>query len=121
MRDLTKEELALAPDWATHYSLFIHDVVIYQSDEFWWWSGIDSDGQPGKLINHTEVDFGAKPIPRKPFDITNHNFGDSVQHVELCGFELTLYCVDGYRHVEIYKEDAIAIAKALGVAAEDLK
>ena len=57
------------------------------------------------------------------FDITKHEFGDTVQHFESDGFELSLYCVDGFRHIELYKDDAIAIAiaKALGVTGEDLK
>ena len=58
---------------------------------------------------------------KNPFDITKHEFGDTVQHFESDGFELSLYCVDGFRHIELYKDDAIAIAKALGVTGEDLK
>lgn len=60
-------------------------------------------------------------VQPKPFDITKHEFGDTVQHFESDGFELSLYCVDGFRHIELYKDDAIAIAKALSVTAEDLK
>lgn len=57
----------------------------------------------------------------KSFDITKHEFGGTIQHFESDSFEISLYCVDGFRHIELYKNDIIAIAKALGVTAEDLK
>ena len=55
------------------------------------------------------------------FDINKHEFGDTVLFVECEGCKLTIYCDDDFGFVELYKLDAIAIAKALGVTGDDLK
>lgn len=55
----------------------------------------------------------------EPFDIAKHEFGDTVGFVEVDVLELTLNCT-GMNYIELYKGDAIAIAKALGVTAKDL-
>lgn len=125
MRDLTEEELKLAPDWATHYQILDlstkYKLDFVSKSEF---CHLNNQNELTEVMSHIA---GITPedieIPRdkKPFDITKHEFGDTVQHMESDGCELSLYCVDGFRHVELYKDDAIAIAKALGVTAEDLK
>ena len=112
MRDLTKEELELAPDWATHYMIDFGGVI-YESKQFCWWYGM---GEP--LRNFTFNDERNRPIP-KSFDINNYRsplMHDSEQpfaHMSL---------VDGLRVDGLVNKDwAIAIAKALGVTGDDLK
>lgn len=55
--------------------------------------------------------------PKKPFDITKHEFSDDFTYFdfELCKDE-GIVIVDG----GINKNDVIAIAKALGVTGDDL-
>lgn len=123
MRALTEEELALAPEWATHYIVNIHGDVIYQNDDSWWWSGMSTP-----LQNHAKAEFGAKPIPRRPFDITKYEFSDGdLSALKAEGGIMWIdieYGGSGNRDVAsavINNLDAIAIARALGVTAEDLK
>ncbi len=61
-------------------------------------------------------------IINEPFDIVDYGLSDNdIDEIEVIdGSELTIYCTDDFRFVELYKDDAIAIAKALGVTAEDL-
>ena len=123
MRDLTEEELKLAPDWATHYDtdfMVAYPVKVTFIDED---RAVDLF-QNDNLGDIYDNNLGIRKEDRlivKPFDITKYEFGDTIQHFESYGSELSLYCVDGFRHVELYKDDAIAIAKALGVTGEDLK
>lgn len=37
MRDLTAEELALAPEWATHYKIDVDDDVLFESENYFLW------------------------------------------------------------------------------------
>lgn len=111
MRDLTEEELALAPEWATHYFIDTSDdTPIYESKNLCWWAGL------GKPLPCKRMDEGAIAIIRKPFDIAQHEWSDKLARVMFLP-EANKICFEG----EIYKKDAIAIAKALGVTAEDLK
>ena len=116
MRDLTEEELKLAPDWATHYFKDDHGDILFESTSgYQWASGLKLKDRI--IVRGYSVKL-SKPI--KPFDITKHEFSDTVGFVECDGSELTLNCT-GCNYVELYKDDAIAIAKALGVTGEDLK
>lgn len=120
MRDLTEEELKLAPSWATHY--WIHDnKIMFESEAYFQLLG---DGVLGCRYSNAAgyVSSHAQEFSKKPFDITKHEFSDS---------RITLDCVDGEGDINIYyqenydfyinKQDAIAIAKAHGVTGEDLK
>ncbi len=122
MRELTEEELKLAPDWATHYRCNSSEII-FESKNQWMAIGFSFPFIKRGPFKHQSKLTKCKSIPEfkaKSFDITKHEFSDTVQHVESDGCELSLYCVDGFRHVELYKDDAIAIAKALGVAGDDL-
>ena len=124
MRDLTKEELKLAPDWATHYTVDSYDDVIYQSENLCWWVNLESP------LSHKNMDEGAVEIIKKPFDITKHEFSDpawSINEIDVGQGYIDFYnhetCTDDGdddTHV-LDKDDAIAIAKALGVTGENLK
>ena len=119
MRDLTEEELKLAPDWATHY--WVHDgKVMFESVDLF------------QLLNNRELtdsysnDSGyitsfAVEIKRKPFDIGEYYFSSSNINgcIVDCGF-LNLSFSVSERGCFFDKDDAIAIAKALGVTGEDL-
>lgn len=118
MRDLTEEELKLAPEWATHYHIFPDGDILFECENkctlHSGGSGIMLDVMPCKGVCDK-----SKEINRKPFNISDHEFGDTVGFVELDGDELTLNCT-GMNYIELYKDDAIAIANALGVTAQDL-
>lgn len=113
MRDLTAEELALAPEWATHYIVDSGDnSIIYESKNLCWWAGL------GKPLACKRMDEGAIAIIRKPFDITQHEFSDEFTYFD---FELHKdrggIIIDG----EVNRGDIIAIAKHFKLTAEDLK
>lgn len=115
MRDLTEEELKLAPDWATHYIVDSFDDVVYQSENLFWWVNLISP------VSHNNMIEGAVEITKKPFDITKHDFSDweiSSADFEYDEFTLRFFEVNA---IHLNKDDAIAISKALGVAGEDLK
>lgn len=134
MRDLTQEEIDLAPDWSTHYSVFDDGDIMFESDEFYMWLFVSGDMSIKEHCNEMEPE--SRPIPRKPFDISEHEFSDggiainTVNHVK--GQPLSIYMPDEYYSVEsgrcgrfeveftLNKADAIAIAKALGVTGGDL-
>lgn len=118
MRNLTEEELKLAPDWATHYVVDSDESIIYESEKLCWWVGrrepLNNEGSFGNLSNRTI----------KTFDITKHEFSDKA--LESCEYEedggqekLLCFAVDEFNDCgaffKLNKGDAIAIAKALGV------
>jgi hypothetical protein len=120
MRDLTEEELKLAPDWATHYSIDSgDDDVVYESEGLCWWSSL---GRPvGNFNFNTENN---REIDRGFVDMKHHQFSDSeVESVKVFlgeGYATTVLSNTAYNTVRQSKEDIIAIAKALGVTGEDL-
>ena len=123
MRDLTEEELKLAPDWATHYFIMGADRALFVDKENRKASDLDmikSNTCPASYSNWFDDLDLCELKPKKPFNITKHEFGGTVGFVECDGSELTLNCT-GCNYVELYKDDAIAIAKSLGVTGEDLK
>lgn len=119
MRDLTEEELALAPSWATHYIVDSDDSIIYESVSLCWWCGL------GKPIDNT-LGFGKmknRPITGRESDITQHEWSD-------CDLVFNRLDIDCNIHLDstdvdcgifINKTDAIAIAKHFKLTAEDLK
>ena len=117
MRDLTEEELKLAPDWATHYIVDRFNDAVYQSENLCWWLGLRSP------LNHSNMDEGVTEIIRKPFDITKHEFSEGLSISNMCklSVEVKFNNNDDSNYVPLHKDDVIAIAKALGVTGEDLK
>lgn len=113
MRDLTKEELKLSPDWATHYFIDVDDDVIYESVSLCWWKSLDNP-----MKNYTFNMRKNKAINWKPFDISEYQ-SPSMREID----QPYIDCVDSELLIVIGKVDkgwAIAIAKALGVTAKDL-
>lgn len=122
MRDLTEEELKLAPDWATHYYIFDDGDILFECmNECTLYSivlGIMLDVMPCNGVCSK-----SKEVNRKPFDITEHEFLESdIQLAEIVGGRLRLHLMSSdLPYVDHSKKDAIAIAKALGVTAKDLR
>lgn len=111
MRDLTPEELKLAPDWATMYSITSNDNVrFHDEDMFCLCNGhVVSD-----VVSASPENFNTRLILNKPFDITKHEVANHVTVLE--NGELV---AEGSGWI-IDKDRAIAIAKALDVTGEDL-
>ena len=121
MRELTEDELALAPDWATHYYAFDSGTIQYESADLYV-RFFKKTGRFGVERCNKEYGISGVVIPRKPFDITKHEFVDlEIGQAEINGDGIQLNMVDNSRPAIIYKRDVIAIAKALGVTAEDLE
>lgn len=117
MRELTKEELELAPSWATHYS--------FGNNNSLWFEGKNrcatvENNKLNVVIVGMGINENSKPIPRKPFNIKKHVFSDHI--VSGCHLSNDLCVVfNACSHgLNLTKQDAIAIAKALGVTGEDL-
>lgn len=133
MRDLTPEELKLAPDWATHY--IIHEFgmpnhcVVFCSHNWRQWVSVESRAWSPKMKSQ-KVPLSAIPIPTKHFDITKHEFSDfswSINEINYVEGYIDFYnheaCTDDgdYESHSVTKDDIIAIAKALCVTVEDLE
>lgn len=123
MRDLTAEELALAPEWAYYYDFF-DGMFVYMA------KGKDSCGNykffsegSGVYFGHEgELNLCTRLVPRKnkPFDITKHEWSDVIAEIEAeSGNTLVLKFQGSW--ISLDKDDAIAIAKDRGLTAEDLK
>ena len=116
MRDLTEEELALAPSWATHYIVDSDDSIIYESVSLCWWCGL------GKPIDNA-LGFGKmknRPITGREFDITQHEWSDVIAEIEPeSGHTLVIKSHGSWLSFD--KDDVIAMARDRGVTAEDLK
>ena len=91
MRELTQKEIDNAPEWATQYLIDSGRVEYYSVD------GINSA-------------YGAKPIPRKPFDIGDYDDEEDGVHPNNSP---CITIVDGELQVNgvIQECHAIAIAK----------
>ncbi len=122
MRELTREEIDNAPEWATHYVIDTEcDQAIYKGQrpesEFYycWWEGLIG------RMPYSRLDGDEKPIPRKQeaFDICQYKLGGEFSHFISDG-DLFLegdYCVN----YKIDKGYSIALAKYFNLNAEDLK
>ena len=113
MRDLTPQEVANAPEWATHYESMPHGVI-YQTD------GSFQTGTVGGRCKHNGLSGGAKPIPRKELDISGYEFSDDDINIHnAIGDRYELYVTS--KCIELNKQDAIALAKHFKLTVEDLK
>jgi len=117
VRDLTPEELKLAPDWATHYFIDTSDnTPIYESENLCWWVGL------GEPLHCRMMDEGAIAINRKTFDITQHEWSDKMANLAAIMSDRGDVVIRvGSSWIFLDKQDGIAIAKALGLTADDLK
>lgn len=122
MRDLTAEELALAPKWANRYFIKHGRDVYFISSTHFRAVLIGVNDKPFsisqgciELANSMSI-----PLIKKPFDITKHNWnGVDFEGVDSDG-DISLsqsYYVDSFY---ISKRDAIALAKHFNLTAEDL-
>jgi len=135
MRDLTEKELKLTPDWAVKFDFF-NGELIYMSDVVGNYEGkplyrfLDAKHNIEEVGVEGDYDLCTRLIPSKPFDITKHEFSDpawSINEIDVGQGYIDFYnhetCTDdgdADTHV-LDKDDAIAIAKALGVTGEHLK
>ena len=114
MRELTQQEINQANEFFTHYSINksnSHVITI----------GLELELE-GKtcIINDTTY----QPIPRKEFDITKFDFGDSdIWKVQITkhGNDVIFFTEYGSKHSTVNKEKTIALAKHFKLTAEDLK
>lgn len=126
MRDLTEEELKLAPEWACKFDFFNGDLI-YMSDVVGDYEGkplyrfLDVKHNIEEVGVEGDYDLCTRLIVKESFDITKHEWGDTVGYVETCSKEITLNCGTGQNYIELFKDDAIAIAKHFGLTAEDLR
>lgn len=117
MRDLTSEELALAPEWATHYIVDSgDDSIIYENAFLCWWRGLDNPIDNiagfGNMKN--------RPIAGREFHITQHEWSDVIAEIEPeSGHTLVIKSHGSWLSFD--KDDVIAMARDRGVTAEDLK
>lgn len=117
MRDLTDAELALAPEWSDRYSITSGNNVRFHDDDMF----CLCNGFAISDVAAADAEkFQTRPIPRKPFDITQHEWScGSFYSSKVNGDSVILegdYCVD----YTVNKSDAIAIAKHFKLKAEDL-
>lgn len=101
MRDLTQQEIDNAPAFCDRYSV-----------------GVD-----GSLIFYAEHVGAGRPIPRKPFDISGHNFSDTISEIKVVSANAVGACIKrpGEYWIMLDKQDAIALAKHFKLASKDLK
>ena len=121
MRDLTKEELGLAPDWATHYNVLDGcGAVLFESAGLFIWSAALKEGR-APILN-AEVLGNSMPIIREPFDIKNYECEDKYTQIAFVNKDyIDINCCEDEMAVRITKRDCIALAKALNITAKDLE
>jgi hypothetical protein len=123
MRDLTEEELKLAPDWATHYQFgVIGNLIFISLRKMLAWNVNTPLSMAVDLEYCSHLVDKHKPIERKPFDITKYEFSEGLSISNMCklSVEIEFKDNDDCNYVPLHKDDVIAIAKALGVTAKDL-
>ena len=122
-QQLTDEQIAeLAPEWATHYSSYDVGVIFESLESYQVYAEGVFYGKKQKTENSDKTPRDAKPIPRKKFDISKHEFSD--ERIEFSQDEGGLLVeIEDFYHVAacINKNDAIAIAKHFKLTVEDLK
>lgn len=117
VRDLTAEELALAPEWATHYKVDDDGDVLFESEDYYQW--LVNGALDFEVINNV-ISFDAIKITEKQFDITHHEWSDVIAEIEPeSGHTLVIKSHGSWLSFD--KNDVIAMAKDRGVTAEDLK
>lgn len=123
MRDLTKEELKFAPDWATHYSVNTSSnwiSVCFFNER----RAVNLiDGKIGGVyFNEFGIEDGDREIVRvKPFDITKHEWSDCDIQREIESGYIRFKSQSECDEFVVEKDDAVAMALHFGVTAEDLK
>ena len=125
MRDLTEEEFKLAPEWATHYCIDMDGIYFSHETGFALYDTIsksfveEEQDCPLSCIEDCDKLITKRASNEKPFDISEHEFSDEgLLDVRLASNRVI---VDSELLTSSYsKDDAIAIAKALGVTGEDL-
>lgn len=127
MRDLTEEELKLAPDWAVKFDFF-NGELIYMSDVIGNYEGkpmyrfLDVKHNIEEVGVEGDYDLCTRLIPSKPFDIPKHEFSEGLSISNMCESKVEVEFKDNdCNYVPLHKDDVIAIAKLLGVTGEDLK
>lgn len=120
MRDLTKEELELAPAGCDYYNII--DGEVYFTDVM----GIDVIDIDGNSVDNCIMDnkvfTKSRLLPKKPFDVCVYEFVDlEIGQAEVNGDGLQINMIDGSRPPIIYKRDIAVMAKALGMTAKDFK
>lgn len=115
MSELKQNQLNKKPSWATHYYMDGDDLYFCSSR----WYGKCGTNQ--KIPNRIGLKSFAKPIAQEAFDISNHKFNDDhISHANTGSGNVIIYDHDyGVSSVKLNKDDAIAIAKSLGVTKED--
>ena len=128
MRELTEEELSLAPEWAVKFDFF-SDRLVFMSDalettnQTSTFRFIEIDSGDYWVGNDGDYDLCTRLIVKEPFDITKHEWSDgdlSFDFIDGDG-DIILDCLGDCGGLFISKKDAIAIAKHFGLTAEDLK
>jgi len=111
MRDLTKDEIDDAPEWAITYAIDNDGYILWLGDK----TGLSTNP------NNSSFCMGpAKPIPRKEFDILEYDWSD-VRAV----YSFDIY-TDGVEFdlnshgLALSKQDAIALAKHFKLTPSDL-
>ncbi len=113
-RQLTQEEINLAPEWATRYFIITCTTIRFESEGYYCYSF--NGEMSAKERNKFGVDEDSQPIPRKAFNV------ESFQSPDMHDMDQPYICIDdGIITVDgkIDKHWSIAIAKALGVTASD--
>jgi len=64
MRELTQQEIDNAPEWATHYKV-VKSVTLQNHPVIF----VACEDEAASIYNY-------EPVPRKPFDISEHEFSD---------------------------------------------
>lgn len=118
MRDLTNEELARCPADCDYYHII--DGSVYFTNVL----GVGVFDIHGNKVDDSILDGvfkSSRPI-EKPFDITQHEWSDKMANLGAIMSERGDVVIRiGSSWIFLDKPDGIAIAKALGVTAEDLK
>ena len=114
-RELTQEEIDLAPEWATNYYVDSAGDILFESDDNYQWVIVGETYDVfSQLSNGMRPD--SKPIPRKKIDITEREFSDSeIGQVWCVDGQIQLNMVDGSRPA-LLSEDDIDAMKAQLVA-----
>jgi len=112
MRDLTQQEIDNAPEWATHYIILEFSSLVRYTDGIKFVCGKSKHeiSVPSELDDPLD---NAKPIPRKPFDISGYEFSGDISTIKarVSDNHLVLEFVTKQPWVSISESDVEAMAK----------
>lgn len=121
-RQLTKEELDIAPKWATNYTVVREGEIIFESKDFF---KILKEGSLGLKFKQfsSGIQGSSQPIPRKAFDLSKVKWSEASDISSVSGFLDESLEVEYNYGLILYetKQDVINKAKSIGVTAEDFK